>query len=213
MTTNLVWTKEMLDTLKSEYPHFGAVIISSILNIKVSQIRSKINKLNLSGNEIVLLPKNQRLCYTCRTNYQSKREHGVHCRECHLKKRTELRKKKTFEQHVQEHTQHLKRRTKKHFDLTPEFLINLWDKQNGECFYSGVKMNKYSYGSGHAVDNPYTPSVDKIIPELGYVQHNVVWCCIACNSGKGKMSTQQYIDLCRLVVENHDRNNNVNNSC
>jgi hypothetical protein len=57
------------------------------------------------------------------------------------------------------------------FDLTPEFLIQLWQEQCGCCVLTGVLFN-LSGSDTHSV-HPDAPSIDRIKPELGYVMGNV----------------------------------------
>jgi hypothetical protein len=39
---------------------------------------------------------------------------------------------------------------------------------------------------------PSSPSVDRIIPDLGYIPGNVVWMCHACNWKKNNASAEQH---------------------
>lgn len=89
----------------------------------------------------------------------------------------------------------IKRRSKNKnipFDLTPEFLKDLYLKQNGLCFYTGIPMKLTSTNfdiKGQA--DLDAMSVDKIVPENGYVQTNVVLCCSAVNKLKGNANTSE----------------------
>jgi hypothetical protein len=46
----------------------------------------------------------------------------------------------------------------------------------------------------------YAPSPDRIVPELGYVRGNVRWILWCLNRGKGEMSAEDYVEVCRLVA-------------
>ncbi len=50
------------------------------------------------------------------------------------------------------------------FDLTPDCVISMLDKQSGKCFYTDVPI----FGSDM--------TIDRIIPSLGYVTSNIVLC-------------------------------------
>lgn len=81
------------------------------------------------------------------------------------------------------------------FDLIPQDLVELWDEQNGNCYWFGVPM-------GVSPDRPYhpcTPSVDRVIPEQGYVAGNVVWACLAANTAKRDTDADCWEDFLSLV--------------
>lgn len=63
------------------------------------------------------------------------------------------------------------------FDLTPEYLHSIWTDY---CPVFNVKME---VGLGNN-----SPSVDRIVPELGYVKGNVAWISTRANSVKGSAS-------------------------
>lgn len=68
------------------------------------------------------------------------------------------------------------------FDLTPEFVADLMRAQNFTCAVSGLRFDLFRTGAREKrVRLPFRPSLDKIIPELGYVQGNVRIVCFAVN--------------------------------
>ncbi len=69
------------------------------------------------------------------------------------------------------------------YDLTVEWAQMQWNKQQGRCEYTRVPMELA--GRIHA---PLACSFDRVNSELGYTQDNVVMCCSAYNSFKGKMT-------------------------
>lgn len=56
------------------------------------------------------------------------------------------------------------------FNISAEYLNNLWEIQEGRCAVSG-RAFVLEAGSGRV--HPDTVSVDRIVPELGYVTGNV----------------------------------------
>jgi hypothetical protein len=81
------------------------------------------------------------------------------------------------------------------FDLTAEDLHELWDEQNGNCYWFGVPM-------GVDPDRPYhpcTPSLDRVAPELGYVFGNVVWASLAANTAKRDTDADCWEDFLSLM--------------
>lgn len=63
------------------------------------------------------------------------------------------------------------------FDLTPEFLKNLFKKQQGLCYYSGLSMElKSNKNRKISAASFNVASLDRIDSNKGYTQDNVVWC-------------------------------------
>jgi len=70
------------------------------------------------------------------------------------------------------------------------YLIELWKAQEGKCFYTKENMDLTGYPQG----NPFAFSVDRIVPELGYVKGNIALCCSIVNRIKQDLSIQQLKD-------------------
>lgn len=91
----------------------------------------------------------------------------------------------------------LKRRAKKSniiFTITLDQFLEIWNNQNGYCFYTGIKMiNKRGNGSSR-----HSVSIDKIDPKLGYINGNVVFCTLQANTMKTDLTLEElklYIPL------------------
>ena len=83
------------------------------------------------------------------------------------------------------------------FDLTPEYLMELYKKQKGVCYYSGIKMEIAIKGY---IDNTNTLSVDRVDSSRGYTKDNVVLCCDSINTMKMKLETSNFLDICKTIV-------------
>lgn len=81
------------------------------------------------------------------------------------------------------------------FDLTPEFLLELWNVQDGKCFYSGLEMS-------FDRNDLYTVSVDRVDSNKGYTQDNVVLTAWSVNNMKSSYTVEEFLFLCASVVEN-----------
>ena len=55
------------------------------------------------------------------------------------------------------------------FDIDSDYVYSLWKQQEGTCLLSGVPFELTS----NVGVVPHAPSLDRIIPELGYVRGNV----------------------------------------
>ena len=58
------------------------------------------------------------------------------------------------------------------FDIDYDYIQELWNKTDGHCYLTGQKFDLENWGSKRQV-NPRAPSIDRIIPALGYVKGNV----------------------------------------
>lgn len=77
-----------------------------------------------------------------------------------------------------------------------EVLKDQWEKQNGICFYSGRELNV----SNDYHDNPFSVTVDRVKPELGYVKDNIVFCCSIYNRMKQNLSCEEFVNCCKEVI-------------
>ena len=81
------------------------------------------------------------------------------------------------------------------FDLTVEDLVALWDEQKGLCYWFNVPMGVDPDRSYH----PCTPSLDRVVPDQGYMSGNVVWTCLAANVAKRDTDPDCWEDFLSLV--------------
>lgn len=192
MRKNL-WNKEQVEFLKETYSHWGTSKVVETFGIDLMRARHKADKLKLK-----MLPKSERLCIECQSGFQKKREYV--CQECFNKNRKIYRRTAKFSmlQRFKEMVRAYKYRSD-NCDIDAQFLIELYNKQNGLCHYSKLPMAFTKYGTGR---NPYSVTVDQIIPKAGYTKNNVVLCCMAVNSGKSWLSVKEYVDVCKAVVYN-----------
>lgn len=80
------------------------------------------------------------------------------------------------------------------FTLTKEYL---YEKiLDGHCEVTGVPLD-FSGG----VRKPYTPSLDRIIPELGYVPGNVQLVCWIYNSAKSTFTHADVVAFAKLITK------------
>lgn len=73
------------------------------------------------------------------------------------------------------------------FNLTKEYLIDLYKHQKGNCFYTDEHMTLMT-GQGR---KPTGISIDRIDPILGYSNDNVVLCTSRFNTIKSNMSLEE----------------------
>lgn len=84
------------------------------------------------------------------------------------------------------------------FDIDHEYLLDLWDYQSGHCAVSGQLLD-LSQPTEFSC-NPDSPSLDKIVPKLGYIKGNVRFVCYQVNMALNEYGEDQLIEMCRRVV-------------
>jgi uncharacterized Zn finger protein (UPF0148 family) len=75
------------------------------------------------------------------------------------------------------------------FEIEPEDVIALWEKQNGKCAISGVYLTHHLDGSGK---KEYNASIDRISGDKGYTIHNVQLVCYRINIMKHTLSEDMF---------------------
>jgi len=86
-----------------------------------------------------------------------------------------------------------KRNPEREFNITLDYLFELYKTQNGICALSGIPMI-LKQNELHGI------SLDKIVPELGYTIGNVRWTTWAVNRAKGELTMETFLDMCNSIV-------------
>jgi len=144
-------------------------------------------------------------CKQCNLNYQ--KDYAKRLGEDYLvmRRRTKanLRKKDLIRYHIQEGIARYRAQTPGRGDLTTAFLVELWARQNGQCFLTGTPMIMGGIGNGRP--NPSSASLDRLDPKKGYVQGNVAWCSYQANTSKGSRTLEEFYEFCELILERAGR--------
>lgn len=94
----------------------------------------------------------------------------------------------------------IKSRKKHECNLDLEYLLNLWNKQEAKCTYTGITMN---LPSGTLKGTMLTASLDRIDSSLGYIKGNVQYTLTPINLMKSTMSHEETKELIKLIVDNY----------
>jgi superoxide dismutase len=78
------------------------------------------------------------------------------------------------------------------FDITIEFVFELFKKQKGKCFYSGIEMTSEIGRTGI--------SIDKKTPNLGYTKENTVLTTWLVNNMKRDLTADEFKEMCKNVT-------------
>ena len=162
--------------------------IAKLMGYKQQTISNRLRKLGLQSIRKKLQPMIEKdnlwLCERCDT-YKNKSlfiydNNGKlrfrFCKKCKHKLSTESTHKTTIS-YIRNLIRHKKYQLKDSgvpFDIDADFCLDLWNRQLGRCFYTDVELTINN--TNKTRHNHHSASLDKIIPELGYVKNNVVWC-------------------------------------
>ena len=193
------WTDEQITTLMSKYPHFGGQLVADELKLSLRPVRAKADKLKLR-----MLPRCKRFCISCRNNRLSGtgRRTGSYCLQCFNENRKRTRRRNVEPPTILERLNELARsaryRSSVATNIDGTYLTGLYHSQDGRCYYSGMEMELSPWGKGRTAKSM---SIDRVDSNGGYTKDNIVLCCWAVNAGKSNLSEDEYIGVCRAVVE------------
>jgi hypothetical protein len=87
-------------------------------------------------------------------------------------------------------------------EVTPEYLKEVWNNQNGICPYTGWKLELPHGSMGWKSDlHPRRASVDRIDCSKGYIKDNVQFVSIIANYAKNSMTDTDLIEFCKAVYD------------
>lgn len=120
------------------------------------------------------------------------------------------RKKNQFDNHLIKHWLFARyergaRQRRLEFDITQEYVSKLFEDQNGKCSLSGIELTLPT----NSRDKAFTASLDRIDSTKGYVEGNCQWIHKDINWMKNKFDQEDFIQWCKLIVENTNGLRNV----
>lgn len=142
------------------------------------------------------------LCKSCESKYNCQLQKSPETRERIRKKR---RNDRTIKSLIQNRIAQWKKKTP-NSDLTTEYLLKLYESQNGKCYYTGLPLEMLKvFEWKQKFENSI--SLDRLDPDKGYVQGNLVFCLYSVNTMKGKHSEQQFYERMKMILINHKQIN------
>lgn len=87
-----------------------------------------------------------------------------------------------------------------YFNLTIKELDDIFEKQNGLCYYTGRKLLPAETRVPSKTESNI--SLDRVDSSLGYTKDNIVMCVKNANLAKHVLSHDTFIQLCIEVAEN-----------
>lgn len=81
------------------------------------------------------------------------------------------------------------------FNITKDYIVELYEKQGGKCFYSGIPLSK-------RLNDRHVLSIDRVDSDKGYVADNVVISCAIVNSMKNDMTKDEFTSIIESIYQN-----------
>ncbi len=100
-----------------------------------------------------------------------------------------------------------KRAKKLNIELTVEDINELYEKQNGLCAISGLKLTHetYAYKDKEHIINRLNISIDRINSNLGYTKDNIQLVAAIVNRMKTDLPDPEFIKICSIITENNNK--------
>jgi len=86
------------------------------------------------------------------------------------------------------------------FDIDADYMYKLWKENYGRCSISNIplELGRSEKGKVH----PYAPSIDRIVPSLGYTKGNVRIICYQANVAISEFGLKQLEEFMELYRQN-----------
>jgi hypothetical protein len=120
---------------------------------------------------------------------------SIYCKFCISETQKKLRQDRPFKAMLRD-----ARARKIGFDLDEDFLIKMYESQQGRCALSGIPF-----------DSDHKPSIDRVDSLRGYLRDNVQLVTLEVNRMKTNLSQELFLELCNAVAAEWNRRHlNVN---
>lgn len=89
------------------------------------------------------------------------------------------------------------------FDLSLDWVAELFEKQGGKCAVTGIPFSIERNAPGLRFQQPFNPSLDRVDCDRGYVPDNVRLVCVMVNLALNRFGDDAFDRMCRAYVECH----------
>lgn len=113
--------------------------------------------------------------------------YSTKCKKCEYEICTDSRKAYVVKNWAKILFLHAKRHNKYDFDIDEQFVSELYEKQNGRCYWFNVKLEP-----SNIAKYPWQPSLDRLDREKGYTKDNVVLACYSANIGRNTCTDELF---------------------
>jgi hypothetical protein len=93
--------------------------------------------------------------------------------------------------------------------VTPEEIEDIWNKQNGKCYWFGVDLDLGLLYKSHPdwmPKHPMCPSIDKIDVNGDYTKENIVITTRFANFGRNVCEFEKFGDIIKTLTDSRGNN-------
>lgn len=127
------------------------------------------------------------------------------CKDCQHIKQRKYYETGGVEVFIKKIYRHLKRNANSRnipVEVDSDYLIELYNKQQGKCALTGLNMTHESYAShDNRIKNIHNISPDRINSNIGYIKGNIQLVCSIINTMKWDLELKDFIHFCNLISE------------
>ena len=202
-----IWSEEEIEFITLNYDKMTKKELGDKIGRTQSAVIDKGKQIGLGRKNLnSRFNKDTRVCVICKnefprtseyfTTFVAKRDKEVFQNKCRPCEKTYVQEKNsTLPKTLKLILNGIKgneKRISKGFDLTLDFLLELWKKQDGKCALTGIEM---THKKGKGTHYFSSLSIDRIDSKLGYVKSNVQLACMWANGAKGTFSIEEFKNI------------------
>jgi hypothetical protein len=176
-------------------PIYNEIISSGIQSCLSCKINKPLNEFYKNGCFEDGLPKYRSKCKKCVLE-KSKKTHDSSYPNKIEKKHS------SYKNYISTLLNHSSKR-KKDYNIDIQYLLNIYELQNGLCNISGVEMT-YKHGSVST-----NISIDRIDSDKGYIKGNIQLVCYIVNIMKNKFSVNDFLYFCNTIITFNNKKNDT----
>jgi hypothetical protein len=108
-----------------------------------------------------------------------------HCKSCNYKGSKNSRNTYELKNWAKRLLSHAKKHSKTVVEIDEQYILDLYEKQSGKCFWFGVNLEPSNISK-----YPWQPSLDRLNTNIGYEPGNVVLACYTANIGRNTSTAE-----------------------
>lgn len=149
------------------------------------------------------------ICSICNKyfdNTENKTSSGNCCKQCTSNKKNDI--EKLFQVKIKNCIRICERRegNRSMFDLTVEYLKELYEKQNGKCYISGKELSTNMHSD-------WKISIERLNQNNGYIKENIAFICLEFQSGFRQWNKEKFQQFCENYPFNEEIIENFDEKC
>jgi hypothetical protein len=166
-----------------------------------------IKKQNVKTSQYILKQQNKRRCPSCKQIkclstewYENVGSRCISCDKIRSKekfKKRQIKELSSLDNFLESKIRESFQRKYLKNELTLDLLLEIYNKQNGKCFYTGEYLQL-----ARRNNSAYSLSIDRIDSNKGYVRDNIVLCSSIANFMKQNYNIKDFLKACKQIADN-----------